>query len=222
MQKKFYGSRARTLFKSGTRYASLVLHLLSAKYFQAHLTILLSLSRNLSQNQEEKEQKRGGERRKRRISFSSFLDAPKAQRKSSAKVSLGFAFPSVYGSSITGPAAPATPSNRTQEIEPIGNRNRSENKCYGFNPRKVQEEAQLEAHNLLLSNSTKLQDEAQSEAQSLMSNSPKLQDEAKPEAKSGAQLELRLRSRDDSRYMPQLLLASESSSPYLESERLVR
>jgi hypothetical protein len=93
---------------------------------------------------------------------------------------------------------------------------------FNFNPRKVQAEAQLEAHNLLLSNATKLQDEAQPEAQSLMFNSPKLQEEAKPEGKSGAQSESRLRSRDDSRYMPQLLLASESSSPYLESERLVR
>jgi hypothetical protein len=53
------------------------------------------------------------------------------------------------------------PNNGTQGIEPIGNRNRSES---GFNPRKVQEEAQVEAQNLLLSNSTKLQDEAQSEA----------------------------------------------------------
>jgi hypothetical protein len=75
-----------------------------------------------------------------------------------------------------------------------------------FQSTKGQEEAQLEAHNLLLSNSTKLQDEAQSEAQWLMFNSPKLQEEAKPEANSGAQSELRLRSRDDSRYMPQLLV----------------
>jgi hypothetical protein len=41
---------ARTLFNSGRRYASLLLRLLSAKYFRARLKILLSLSQPLTES----------------------------------------------------------------------------------------------------------------------------------------------------------------------------
>jgi hypothetical protein len=68
MQKNFYGSRARTLFKSGRRYASLLVRLLSAKYFQAHLTILrLSLSQPLTESVRE-----GTEKRRRKTKAPNF------------------------------------------------------------------------------------------------------------------------------------------------------